>query len=584
MKKGLLALLFLLLTSQVRAAKAYPLPVVVKQSDGTQLTVMGRGDEALHYYLTTDGALLCHEGNDFFVARVNADGSLSPTTLLAHEKGNRNEVEQQAIQEQDRAKFEEYVSRHQKKAASRREPIDASAHTYFPHSGQPKVVVILAQFSDDKFIDEDPKSVFDQYLNAEEIDNSVGNQTVGANYGSVRRYFKDMSGGLFEPQFDIYGPVTLPNPTAYYGAGTDDMSLFIPDVCKLAVEQGVDFSPYDANDDGIIDLVYVIYAGYAESFSGNASTCIWPKSGITYANVNGKRIFRYGVNAELNGFPGCWPNEPFERISGIGLFCHEFSHCMGMPDFYPTNKEAQNAMNPGMEMWSLMDNGEYAMNGYSPTAYTAWEREAFEWFTIDTLKTSGTYQLRNIDEPDGNAYRIVNEENPNEYFILQNIQKSGWNKGTYGHGMLVTHVDYDPYAFTLTNNSVNNTIGRSRMTVIPADGYLLNWYEVGNGSKTSSQYYQSHAGDPYPGSADIHEIPLFTTYTGTMKAHIEAIDETDGVITFYFNDGTTGIRDILMDAEKQTKIYTIDGRFAGNDPALLPKGVYIVRGRKMAIY
>jgi immune inhibitor A len=445
-------------------------------------------------------------------------------------------------------------------------------------------VVILAQFSDDKFIDEDPKSVFDQYLNAEEIDNSVGNQTVGANYGSVRRYFKDMSGGLFEPQFDIYGPVTLPNPTAYYGAGTDDMSLFIPDVCKLAVEQGVDFSPYDANDDGIIDLVYVIYAGYAESFSGNASTCIWPKSGITYANVNGKRIFRYGVNAELNGFPGCWPNEPFERISGIGLFCHEFSHCMGMPDFYPTNKEAQNAMNPGMEMWSLMDNGEYAMNGYSPTAYTAWEREAFEWFTIDTLKTSGTYQLRNIDEPNGNAYRIVNEENPNEYFILQNIQKSGWNKGTYGHGMLVTHVDYDPYAFTLTNNSVNNTIGRSRMTVIPADGYLLNWYEVGNGSKTSSQYYQSHAGDPYPGSADIHEIPLFTTYTGTMKAHIEAIDETDGVITFYFNDGTTGIRDILTDPEKQTKTYTVDGRFVGNTPSSLPKGIYIVSGRKVAIY
>lgn len=583
MKKSLLALLFLLLTCQVRATKAYPLPVVVRQSDGTQLTVIGRGDEELHYYLTTDGVLLCHEGNDFFIAQVNDDGSLSATTLLAHEKENRNELEQQSINEQDKAKFEEYISRHQKGISRRREPIDARSHTYFPHSGQPKVVVILAQFSDDKFIDEDPKSVFDQYLNAEVIDNSVGNQTVGKNYGSVRKYFQDMSGGLFEPQFDIYGPVTLPHPTAYYGEGNDDMSLFIPDVCTLAAEEGVDFSPYDANDDGIVDLVYVIYAGYAESISGNASTCIWPKSGVTYANVSDKRIYRYGVNAELNGFPGCWPSEPFQRIAGIGLFCHEFSHCMGMPDFYPTSKSAQNAMNPGMEMWSLMDNGEYAQNGYSPTAYTAWEREAFEWFKIDTLKTSGTYQLRNIDGPGGNAYRIMNDENPSEYFILQNIQKSGWNHKMYGHGMLVTHVDYDQYAFTLSSNSVNNTIGRSRMTVVPADNYLLNWYEVGKG-KTATDYYQNHAGDPYPGTADVHDIPLFTTYTGTMKARIESIEESDGIITFYYDNGTTGIRDILRDTEKQTKIYTVDGRFAGSDSSSLPKGIYVVRGRKVVIY
>lgn len=584
MKQYLLVILFLLLACQARAAKAYPSPVVIRQSDGTQLTVIGRGDAELHYYLTTDGVLLYHEGNDFFIARVNDDGSLSATSLLAHEKDNRNELELQSIREQDKAKFEDYLSRKQMKKARRREPIDATQGNYFPHNGQPKAVVILAQFSDDKFIDEDPKSVFEQYLNAEEIDNSVGNQTVGKNYGSVKKYFKDMSGGLFEPQFDIYGPVTLPNPTAYYGEGDDKMSLFIPDVCNLAAEEGLDFSQYDANGDGIIDLVYVIYAGYAECITGNASTCIWPKSGYIYANVNGMRIYRYGVNAELNGFPGCWPKEPYQRISGIGLFCHEFSHCMGMPDFYPTIKEAQDAMNPCMEMWSVMDNGEYIQNGYAPTAYTAWEREAFGWFKIDTLKTTGTYQLRNIDEPDGHAYRIVNDENPSEYFILQNIQKTGWNYKVYGHGMLVTHVDYDPYAFMLSYNSVNNTIGRSRMTVIPADGYLLNWYEVGNGSKTSSQYYQSHAGDPYPGSADVHEIPLFTTYTGTMKAHIESIEETDGVITFYYDNGTTGIRDILTDPEKQTKTYTVDGRFVGNTPSSLPKGIYIVSGRKVAIY
>ena len=576
-------LLFCLTTIEGQAAKAYPKPVIITQSDGTTLTVVARGDESFHYYMTTDSVLLYHEGKDFFIAQVNNDGSLSPTSQLAHEKDNRKVEENLLAQAQNRQAFYQYMNDHMQARAMRREPLKVD-HTYLPHIGQPRIIVILAQFTDDTFIDEDPKSVFEQYLNADEIDNEVGNQTVGRNYGSVRRYFKDMSFGLFEPQFDIYGPVTLSQPTAYYGKGNDNMDLFIPEVCQLAAEQGLHFSDYDSNDDGYVDLVYVIYAGYSECFTQNPATCIWPKSGFVSAfKIDDKYVYRYGVNSELNGYPDAWKNPPYQRINGIGLFCHEFSHCMGMPDFYPTSSAAQNAFNPGMEQWSLMDDGEYVDDGYTPTEYTAWEREAMDWFSIDTLKESGTYELRNINEPDGKAYRIVNKESSHEYFILQNIQQTGWNSKLNGHGMLVTHVDFNSSAFR--NNIVNNTIGHSRMTFIPADEEYISAFQIDAETITRQMYRENHAGDPFPGTKNVTEIKEFPVYKGIMKEQIFSIDEQDGIVSFYFNDGTTGINQTIISPKEKGKheIFTLDGRSMGYNIATLPKGIYIVNGKKMVI-
>lgn len=583
MRLFLCLILFCLTTIEGQAAKAYPRPVTIIQSDGTSLTVVARGDESFHYYMTTDSVLLYHEGNDFFIAQVNNDGSLAPTSQLAHEKDNRKVVEEYLVQAQDRHLFFQFLTKQAQNRVMQREPIKVD-HTYLPHTGQPRIIVILAQFTDDTFIDEDPKSVFEQYLNAEEIDNQVGNLTVGRNYGSVRRYFKDMSFGAFEPQFDIYGPVTLSHPTSYYGAGKDRMDLFIPEVCELAEEQGLKFSEYDSNDDGYVDLVYVIYAGYSECFTGTPTTCIWPKSGIISAfEKDGKYIYRYGVNSELNAFPGAWENPPYERINGIGLFCHEFSHCLGMPDFYPTSTSAQNAFNPGMERWSLMDDGEYVDNGYTPTEYTAWEREAMGWFEIDTLNTSGFYTMININEEGGKAYRIINSEDSCECFILQNIQQTGWNSKLDGHGMLVTHVDFNPSIFK--NNTVNNTIGHSRMTFIPADEEYISGFQIDAETITRKMYCDNHAGDPFPGTKDVTAINEFPTYNGIMKERVYDITEQQEGVSFYFDDGTTGItkNTLLQKGKGKHAIYSLSGLHMGYNTATLPKGIYVVNRKKIVI-
>ena len=595
MKKIVLAFVFALMCITSWAGKVLTIPVSITQSDGTQLTVIGYGDENFHYYTTTDGVLLYHEGFNYYVAFIDDNGNVSKTTQLAHETGQRGAIETQLINAQNKDKF--FSASHEKVLETRafKEAVQSSS-TLFPHTGTPKVLVILAQFSDTTFMDSDPKVVFDQYLNAEGALSSVGNGTVNKNFGSVSKYFNDMSFGQFKPQFSIYGPVTLKNPLKYYGAGNDDMNRFVPDVCKAAYESGVDFSQYDQNNDGNVDLVFIIFAGYSESYSGNSSDCICPQSGtVSKVIYNGKNVCRFGVCNELNGFPGANKSYPYKRINGVGLFCHEFSHCMGLPDLYTTreaSEECQNANNQELEFWDLMDGGEYVNNGYRPSEYSAWEREALGWMSIDTLKDTTSVVLKTIDNG-GKAYRFMNNNDVTgkEYFILENVQYENWNNTTQkGHGMLVYHVDYDENYFSLAYNAVNNTLGHPRMTLIAADGLLLNAHNATD----PSSYYAQMNGDPFPGTSNVHFLTDTSTvkpiiYTGTLlNKPILNIQETDGVITFDFlgKKTSTDINNIIVENSaiiKDDRIYSLDGRYIGKDTNTLSKGIYIKNNKKFIV-
>ena len=585
-----LILVFCAIAVNVLAVKVDPRPTTIVQSDGSRLTVVGRGNCEVHWYTTLDGVLLYHEGNDFYIAELTASGQLLPTPQLAHEPGQRTVDEKTVIAHQQRmaARFSSPPM-----LSPRHEPLKDNS-TYFPHVGSPRVLVILAQFQDVMFIDEDPIPVFEQYLNAEEIDKKIGNRTVSLNYGSVMRYFEDMSDGAFTPQFDIYGPVTLSHELKYYGEGSNDqMSLFVPETCQLADEAGVDFSQYDANNDGLVDLVYIIYAGYSESITGNSSDCIWPKSGTLSGGVyDGVGVYRFGVHSELNGYPDdSWEKKNgMKRINGIGLFCHEFSHCMGLPDIYPTNSRAQDAGNPSMEYWDVMDGGEYTQNGYYPTEYTAWERETMGWMQMDTLTVDGNYELAPLGTENKNAkaFRIMNENDPSghEYVFLQNVQPVGFNQRigqVLGHGLLITHVDYDKIAFSLESNSVNNNVGHSRMTIVPADDEYISYYMVDDSSESQSQYILSHKGDPFPGSTGRTEISSFPFYTGTSPKSLLAISEdaTTGLISFTFNATESAIRSVMdVPADTRREVYDISGRRVINP---IRKGVYIIGGRKVVM-
>lgn len=593
MKKMFLTLCLALFSIVLQAAKAHSLPFIVTQPDGTRLSVRLMGDEDCHWYATVDGVLLSKQNDAYYLALVDEQGNLQPSKVLAHDAGLRQTEENVLINKQNKERFYRQAEKTRVRNKMKREPVLVDK-TFFPCTGSPKALVVLVNFSDTTFAVSDPKKTFEQYLNGEGKPEDYGNQE-NRNYGSVRQYFKDMSNGMFTPQFDLYGPVNLPHPMKYYGA-TEDMLSLLNDACRL-LDETVDFSQYDANGDGMVDLVYVIYAGYSASVGDNSSDAIWPKSGLVNGNTfDGVKIGRYGVNNELNGTPTSYKTAPFKRVNGIGLFCHEFSHCMGLPDFYPTSKDAQ-VDNQGMEFWSIMDGGEYLDNGHTPTAYTAWEREAMGWLTVETLTEDvPNLQLIPIDNG-GKAYRVKNDADVSEkeYFMIENIQKLGWNSKQKGTGMIVYHVDYDPYAFSLWpngNNTVNNRKGAPRMAIVPADGLSM----AQGSASGAKEYYDQLAGDPFPGTANVTElndesqIVNFSTYTDDpLNKAFMNITSSEGIITLKFINDFKGyvagidapVKDTMIDGE--SSVYTLDGRYIGNHAASLPKGIYLQGNHKVVV-
>lgn len=578
----------------VWGAKANSIPVQVRQADGTTITVILRGDEHINWYTTLDGVLLVQAAdNSYYVGKVTKDGRLIATQQLAHEAAWRSSAERNLIDKQDKDKFYSYVSKvaEQSENSYNNRPLTRitvdsgyGGVPYFPHTGSPKALVILAEFSDTTFTIQNTKQVFTNYL----MNEGHFSETAYAqnkNYKGVRGYFKDCSYGKFTPTFDVVGPVKLPKPQAVYGAGRNDRpDLLLEDACS-AVDNIVDFSQYDANGDGFVDLVYIIYAGHSANISGNKETDIWPKSGTISISktFDGKSIGRYGVSNELAGREN--KKKEKETINGIGLFCHEFSHTLGLPDIYALpGTPAADQDNQGMEYWDLMDGGTEVQYGRVPSPYLAWEREAMGWITIDELTSDQQVTDLKSLENGGKAYKILNKNVANEFIVLQSIQQGGWYQGWIKNqipkGLLAYRISY-PYDKVNIFDFPNNDLGKPRVIVIPADGKVLS---AMNSGRDFNKYITNLTNDLYPlGSKN--SINEFKMYDGSkLKCKIINITQNDAnkTVSFKFIADVTGIQSapITNLTISDNRIYTLDGRYVGTDREALPHGIYIQNKQK----
>ena len=573
MKKILLSITLLLLSAtSVFAVRAKQGICQLQLVDGTIVSATLHGDENFHYYTLLDGTPL-QESNV---------------------KGKYEKITEAILQDKQTAalaRMQQAATTTGTDGVSRASSIGSYTPAYFPHAGSPKALVILVQFQDVKFKSTNPVATFNHYLNSPmgetmpEADKNVFSQKEKhINYGSVKQYFTDMSHGKFTPQFDIVGPVTVSQESSYYGAnlnGDDGKYVeMMTEACKLVDDQ-VNFADYNSNGDNYVDLVYFIYAGYSESVSGNSSDCLWPKSGTNnIGTFDGKRVSRFGINNELNGTPEDLVDGKY-LINGIGLFCHEFSHTMGVPDLYPTSGSAANANNQSPEYWDLMDMGEYTQNGYYPTPYSPWEKSIMGWIEPITLSNTEPSQIE-LEPYHLNSKALkINADNDDasvkygEYLLLQNIVNEGWAKYLPGYGMLVWRIDYADKAYVKMGDYPNNTKGKPRVMVVPADGMLLNSANCGEGAPYSTaEYTESLENDPFPtykkGSATEYEVNSLTsiqlnhsTLTTRPLYNITKNEET-GMVTFdYLKDFSagTGIRGIQMENDiRPTEYFDMEGR------------------------
>ena len=276
--------------STAHAAKANQTPFTVRQADGSTLMVVLHGDESYSWYTTLDGVMLSHVNQSFFISSINQQGLLLPTTQLAHEAQQRSTAEQQLVKAQAPLKplFLKEASHRLSKARA------TVTSKCFPHKGSPTALVILAQFTDTVFHMADPKASFEQFLNGgTPSDLGCGE---ARNYSSVKQYFSDMSNGQFVPNFKVVGPITLPNSLKYYGADKGESkdinyTQFVTDACAEAAKlQSFADPALDSDNDGTIDLVSIIYAGFGQN-NGAMNDALWAK--MSFRNVgefNGKNV------------------------------------------------------------------------------------------------------------------------------------------------------------------------------------------------------------------------------------------------------------------------------------------------------
>lgn len=482
------------LAQGVGAVPALRKPLLWTQPNGERLEVMPCGDEFMHYYLTAGGDTLVAMPNGWLAAPQPMEMELRRTVA--------KEMREQ--QEQRRAAQREKHGH----------PALTAVGGGFPTHGEQHALVVLVEFADNSFNTVEPLETYSRMLNEEGFSDYHAT-------GSARDYFLASSAGEYQPQFDVYGPVKLTNKMAYYGAesyiGHDSHPEEMVIEACLALDDSVDFSLYDVDEDGVIDNVYVFYAGRGQASGGSPNT-IWPHAADVFSGF-GKSYRFDGVLLDHYAMS----NEQDESLSlsGIGTFVHEFSHVLGLPDLYATTYNS--SFTPGS--WSVMDYGPYNNGQHTPPLYSSYERYALGWIEpVDLGEEALTVGLPALSE--NVAYRIVSPQNQNEYFLFENRQQGDWDLYLPGHGMLAWHIDYKPQ--TWGANSVNNNPGHQCVDLLEADDV-----------KTA----QTRAGDAFPGTASItsltaETLPGLVTWSGLkLDQPLTDIREVDGMIYFEYKGG-----------------------------------------------
>ena len=468
--------IFILLTVLCYGLMAMAMPArpgwhTIKQIDGTTLRVQAVGNAFNSAILTTDGLMVARGDDGDFYYKSSITGL---TTVRAHDASQRTPAETAFVTAQ---RSNLVMAGRQNLPIHGNQTLGvggSNADVGVPSLGSRRIPIILVEFTDKKF-NNTREDIIDAML--------TGDKSVG-------QYFRDQSNGLYEPDFDVFGIYSLSQNREYYGGHQGDVNdkglgWLVTEAVQLAAADGVSFKPYDTNSDNYCDVVIVIYAGVGEA--GAPTTypeAVWPcnwdlNSASYYSGGNGPFqpssgdpiVNNFAVFNELYG-----GNDNGTTIDGIGTFTHEFSHCLGLPDFYDTG----GGDHYGLGYWDLLCLGCYNDDGFTPPGYSAYEKVFMGWANYITPEP-GTYYIlpawnqKNADTD--KALCITSDINRNEYFVVEYRKKQGWDRYLPGEGIMITHVTYN--ASRWRGNSPNNQ-DIQLMTLMNADNSWSYYDEDGD--------------------------------------------------------------------------------------------------------
>lgn len=527
MKHKLLSIVLTFAT--ITAAWAMPVQrgwFIVRTSDGQEVRVQQKGDEHGHW-------LEDAQGNPF---QLTPSGAMR---LTATQVAELRDTRLARIQSDTRRRTDR-IARSAK--ARRSQP-----------AAQRRGLVILVNFADHGFR-YSQQTLWNQY-------NQEGFSLEG-HIGSVHDYFMDQSYGNLNIDFDVIGPYTLSHERRYYGQNItsgnymgEDMRAgeMVIEACRLA-DPDVDFSVYDWNGDHEAEQVLVVYAGGGEHLVGASSDLIYSKEwtlsnnksylsdGTGAQTFDGTKVDTYAVICELNN-----PRDE-EGLNGIGTSCHEFTHCLGLPDFYDVSYSG----GVGMGHWDLLDYGSYngpQQNGEVPCSFTAYERAFCGWLEPMSLTSSQAITDMPCLQDLPVAYKVTNPIRSNQYYLLEYRQPRRWDAytgGTDAHGIFICSVDYDESAWA--NNLVNSVPNRQRMTYLPADGSY--------GSPSPATDNAEMAGDLFPGTTHTTSISLYGHHLTDVHETMPGSEQSLAGFSFKAPDPDENPNDGLSPDQIRTADYT----------------------------
>ena len=476
MKKTIILsiILFLGLTLQAFAVPAKPGKITAVQPDGTTITIQVHGDEFYHWITNESGDVVAPDKKGFYHVSEMPVGEFMGGRERAFEDAERIRLSRAA------------------KTLSPGVKTAVKQDYHYP--------VVLVEFNDVKFTSETPADDFNNLLNQE--DYSANGAT-----GSAHDYYYDNSMGYFNATFHVMGPYSFNGNTADYAEHAHAAQILWETI--TAHDSEVDWSIFDNDNDGYVDMVFLCYAGHNKA-EGAANT-IWPHKWdfrSAYSNLNkswsgsrmdGKSFSTYACTSELRGSTGT-------TMCGIGTFCHEFAHTLGLPDFYDTNYNNYNDGEAGATYYyDVMCSGSYNNNGRTPPFFTGEERIMMGWMdAYAELPSSGSITLEALN---GNHSYKMNSATTNEYFVFE--ARGGKWDAYLQPGMVVYHVDksslhsvsvgtsYGTYSFTAAE------LWSSQRSYINACGSHPCYYIIPAADQSNLDYSGSSANLPFPGLSSV---------------------------------------------------------------------------------
>lgn len=533
MKRALtiLCLLMAIPLHHIIASPAYPYPISYKQPDGSTLTITLKGDEHVKWAISEDGYTLLRDKKGYFeYANTDGRGYLVPSGRIARDVAKRtvNDVNFLSSISKGLGYAQKQISM-LKSLRSIQTDIQSKS---FPTTGQRKLVCILIGFTDVAFTK--TKQDFENLFN--QIGYTANNAT-----GSVKDYYLEDSYGQFDLTVTVAGPYTAAHDMAYYGANDSDGNdtnpqALVTEAVTLA-NNDVNFADFDNDNNGKVDGVYVIYAGYGEE-AGASADAIWAHAwSIPPITLDGVVVSDYSCSAELSGASGT-------NITSIGVICHEFGHVLGAPDYYDTDNSSSGGSFTGTGKWDIMAGGSWNNNGITPAHHNAYTKTYIYGWGQPTVLTSTQSVTVLPAETSNNSFYQINTQTPGEFFLMENRQQSGFDGAIPGHGLIIYHVS-SSIAPAIQDNTIN--VGAPQLMYPVCASALV------NPSSTPSSYgYINSAGCPFPGSQLKTSFTDATTpsaqswlkeNTNTPITNIQE-SATTNAITFNVTIDATGVENI----------------------------------------